>query len=533
MNKHTDHQRSTNFIKAIRCAVLDTSKTIGDDDISQYTKQITYNFLRNNYSHYRHKIYEEDSVDKILADLANDPEESDIVLLVVQAYGNILYDTWQPLEHGYSLFREYCNYDWLEDARANKFLLMGHILDDQNKDRWFRLHEQCFVINYPMWKAMGRPAFGDFGVKPQEVREAIRSTENFHDGHTPKYLSPGTEQVKINRTGFGWNLINESLKAGLSVLNFDEQARKTKTYLYPEIKEEQEEFKKFFREDCAKFKAEESNLGQTKKDFLQYQSYTVQRSPDAIWVMNTESVNDVVFVPRKFPLKNIYSVAAGFKTFAFLKNWNPDTDVENVGIHYFDISANSLEARKWVHTEWDPRDFNQYLDYLHDEWYKTDKALISIYEDFDFMSPNWESEREKAKEAYQKSILRIFDTMEDFYEMHEKVKHNPNITYGVADLCRDYQPLIDRIQPHEEGFDSVCWSSNYITTRYTTWLLSYEERRDIYQEVVEKMCEKNKHLRLHSADWDGSPTRGMKLEEINHAYGYPEELFLKWRSKRN
>ena len=186
MNKHTDHQRSTNFIKAIRCAVLDTSKTIGDDDISQYTKQITYNFLRNNYSHYRHKIYEEDTVDKILADLANDPEESDIVLLVVQAYGNILYDTWQPLEHGYSLFREYCNYDWLEDARANKFLLMGHILDDQTKDRWFRLHEQCFVINYPMWKAMGRPAFGDFGVKPQEVREAIRSAENFHDGHTPK-----------------------------------------------------------------------------------------------------------------------------------------------------------------------------------------------------------------------------------------------------------------------------------------------------------------------------------------------------------
>ena len=79
----------------------------------------------------------------------------------------------------------------------------------------------------------------------------------------------------------------------------------------------------------------------------------------------------------------------------------------------------------------------------------------------------------------------------------------------------------------------MVWSSNYITTRYTTWLLSYEERRAGYKDVVNKMCEKNKHLRLHSADWDGSPTRGMKLEEINHAYGYPEELFLKWRSKKN
>ena len=32
--------------------------------------------------------------------------------------------------------------------------------------------------------------------------------------------------------------------------------------------------------------------------------------------------------------------------------------------------------------------------------------------------------------------------------------------------------------------------------------------------------------------WD-EESRGMKLEENNHAYGYPEELFLKWRSKRN
>ena len=37
MNKHTDHQRTTNFIKAIRCAVLDTSKTIDSGDIFKIT----------------------------------------------------------------------------------------------------------------------------------------------------------------------------------------------------------------------------------------------------------------------------------------------------------------------------------------------------------------------------------------------------------------------------------------------------------------------------------------------------------------
>ena len=326
-----NNQRSTNFLKQVRCAVLDTSHSINDKEISTYMKQITYNFLRNNYSHYKFKIYEGNSVDRILYDIRKDPGEEDISLVVIQAYGNVLYDTWKPLEHGYSLFREYCNNEWIDMADANKFLVMGHILDErESKDRWFRLHEQCFVINYKMWKQLGYPKFGGYETDPVEVREAVRSTENIHDEHTPTYLAPGTETITITKKGFGWNFINESLKSGLAVLNFDEQARKTKTYLYPEIKEDQKEFKQFFREDCANFKPNESKLGQTKKEFLEYQSYTVQRSPEAIWVMNTESVNDVIFVPRKYPLKNLYSVAAGFKTFAFLKNWNRDTVVEDV-----------------------------------------------------------------------------------------------------------------------------------------------------------------------------------------------------------
>ena len=39
--------------------------------------------------------------------------------------------------------------------------------------------------------------------------------------------------------------------------------------------------------------------------------------------------------------------------------------------------------------------------------------------------------------------------MEDWYDMHEKVKNN-NITYAVANLTRNYSSLIDMIQPHEE-----------------------------------------------------------------------------------
>ena len=532
MNKKL--QRAFNFAPQIRCAVLDTSKTIGDAEVSDYMRAITYNFLRNNYSFFKHPIYEENSVDKILQAVKNDPEEARVKLVVVQAYGNILYDTWKPLEHGYSLFREYCNHEYLSMASDNKFLVMGHILDENHKDRWFRLHEQCFVINYKMWKELGEPEFGDFGVKPQEVRQAIRSTENFHDSHTPKFLAPGPSQETIKRTGFGWNFIKLSLENGLAVPNFDEQARSTKTYMYPEIKEEQQEFKKYFREGCADFDRDkcEVQLGDSKVKFLEYQRFTVQRSPHAMWILNTESVNDVQMVPSKKPLRNLYSVSAGFKTFAFLRNWHHDTVPENVNINYFDISQNSLDVRKWVHEEWDPKNFDMYLDFLKENYYDRDIGLISIYEDFDYMSENWASERQRAKEAYEASILRIFDSMEEWYDFFERVRHN-NITYTQANLIRDWSSLVDIIEEPDEAFDDVMWSSNYITTRYTTWILSYEEREAVYKKFVNDVRNKNKQMRLHSADWDGSPTRGMQFVELNHAYNnLPKEVFEQWRKQR-
>ena len=526
-------QRSYNFYPQIRCAVLDTSKTIGDTEISDYMKAITYNFLRNNYSFFKHTIYEEDSVDKILQAMKTDDKESDIDMIVVQAYGNIFYDAWKPLEHGYSLFREYCNHEYLPKAQNNEFLILGHILDERHKDRWFRFHEQCFVINYKLWKELGEPAFGDFSVRPTEVRQAIRSLENFHDEHTPKYIAPGPAYEKITRTGFGWNFINVSLENGIAVGNFDEDVRATKTYLYPEIKEEQTEFKKFFREGCADFKHWESDLGDSKSAFLRYQQFTVERSPHAMWILNTESVNDIQLVPNKKPLRNIYSVAAGFKTFAFLRNWHTDTDIDAVNINYFDISQNALDVRKWVHEEWDPRNFNMYLDFLKENYYNKDIGLISIYEDFDYMSEDWASERERAKEAYEASILRIFSSMEEWYEFFERVRNN-KVTYTQSNLITDWSSLLDVIDTTEDDTtEDVMWSSNYITTRYTMWIKSYEERQDVYKRFVNDMSKLNNRIRLHSADWDGSPTRGMQIKELNHAYSkLPKEVFLRWRNQR-
>ena len=430
------------------------------------------------------------------------------------------------------MFREYCNYEFLPLAQENKFLVMGHILDDQHKDRWFRLHEQCFVINYRMWKELGEPEFGDFGIKPQQVKQAIRSTENFHDSHTPKFLAPGTTQETIKRTGFGWNFINVSLENGLTIPNFDENVRLTKTYVYPEIVEEKEEFKKYFREDCAKFDIDNTQLDTPKAKFLEYQQFTVERSPHAIWVMNTESVDDIKFVGRKKALRNLYSVSAGFKTFAFMRNWSDDTVIEDVNINYFDISQNSLDVRKWLHSEWDPKNFDMYLDFLKENYYDKDIGLITIYEDFDYESENWNAERQRAKEAYETSILRIFNSMDEWYDFFEQIKGN-NKTYTQANMIRDWSSLTNIIAEQDISMetDDVIWSSNYITTRYTTWILSYEERQQVFKNVINDLAEKNPDLRLHTCDWDGSQTRGITAGVLDKVYkNMNKEDFIRWRA---
>jgi hypothetical protein len=251
-----------------------------------------------------------------------------------------------------------------------------------------------------------------------------------------------------------------------------------------------------------------------------------------MWILNTESVNDIQMVPSKKPLRNLYSVAAGFKTFAFMRNWHSDTVAEDVNVNYFDISQNALDVRKWVNEEWDPKNFDMYLDFLKEMYYDKDIGLLSIYEDFDYASENWQSERQRAKDAYEASILRIFPSMEEWYEFFERVRNN-NTTYTQTNMIRDWSSLLNIIEEPDENFDDVLWSSNYITTRYTMWILSYEERREVYSNVMNDISKRNNQMRVHSADWDGSPTRGMKVEELNHAYNnMPVEAFMKWRNQR-
>ena len=121
--------------------------------------------------------------------------------------------------------------------------------------------------------------------------------------------------------------------------------------------------------------------------------------------------------------------------------------------------------------------------------------------------------------------------MNEFYDMMEKLR-DKEINYVQANMIRDYSALTNAIQPDVEGYDSVLWSSNYITTRYCTWILSSEERENVYKKSITDFYNKNPKLRVHSTDWDGAMYRGLTTEELYGCYKRPKHLFEAWRKIR-
>ena len=85
-----------------------------------------------------------------------------------------------------------------------------------------------------------------------------------------------------------------------------------------------------------------------------------------------------------------------------------------------------------------------YLDFLKENYYNRDIGMLAIYEDFDYESENWASERKRATEAYEASILRIFSSMEEWYEFFERVRIN-KVTYTQTNLITDWGSLLPMI----------------------------------------------------------------------------------------
>lgn len=128
-------------------------------------------------------------------------------------------------------------YDHLKKFCSEKdFLIAGHILD--NKEAYYEIHNQCYVINLKKYKDLNYPEIGKQSFHSSHHQLIpLRSNENFHDDYTPLWIRSGTISKKYSHKCHGWNIISKGLESDHNVITFDDNLRSLKTYFYPDDKE--------------------------------------------------------------------------------------------------------------------------------------------------------------------------------------------------------------------------------------------------------------------------------------------------------
>jgi hypothetical protein len=145
---------------------------------------------------------------------------------------------------------EYINgfefFNALDQLVKQDFFIAGHVLDRTMHNAYYELHHQCYVINMKYYELLKRPTVGAFekDVSHTQIKPA-RSTSNWHDDYTPKYVLPGLQEQTYKHKCHGWNLIRLALKHQLPVLVFDESIRNNKKHYYPESEQDYYEHAKY------------------------------------------------------------------------------------------------------------------------------------------------------------------------------------------------------------------------------------------------------------------------------------------------
>jgi hypothetical protein len=119
------------------------------------------------------------------------------------------------------------------------FFVAGHVLDRHAYNAYYELHHQCYVINLKYYKELNYPIAGKLELNVQHDQLApVRSTDNWHDDYTPKFVSAGTVKQTYSNKCHGWNFLKVAFENNLPVLVFDESIRNNKKHYYPESEQD-------------------------------------------------------------------------------------------------------------------------------------------------------------------------------------------------------------------------------------------------------------------------------------------------------
>lgn len=238
---------------------------------------------------------------------------------------------WKSLKHRHENF-----FRMFSENVSDDEILVGHILD--RKEHFYELHYQCYALNVKKMKEINWP---DLNHKNDSVLLNVpeRSSENHHDDYTPLWIKPSNEKKNYHGLKFGSNLISKILENGYTIKSFCETLRNYKFYFYPENKE--------WLKNYTKYKLQ--FLPKQNIDFFMFNTerYFYIDEIKIIWPDWETRETSRIMIP-----------CAGLSIFKLIHDLKLSNDFK---LCLYDISKYSLQLMKKLLTEWDGKNYYEYI----------------------------------------------------------------------------------------------------------------------------------------------------------------------------
>lgn len=253
----------------------------------------------------------------------------------------VVFSTGTEFINGYQCFEEF------KSLIQEEFFLAGHVLD--REDGYFELHHQCYVINLNIYKELNYPFVGQQKLNTSHIQDApIRSIENYHDSHTPLWVSKGNVKTTYRHQAHGWNILSVAFDHNQIVKVFGPNIRQNKKHYYPDYIES-------FRNEI--------NYVYKREAFC---------SGIAVYPFNSETIENL-------DISNVQQLvvpAAGLNWIHCVNKYCAD----DVVIKFYDYSLPTLNFVKCLFEEWDGTD---YVGFVRSYFEKTfgflqNKEIISL-----------------------------------------------------------------------------------------------------------------------------------------------------------
>jgi hypothetical protein len=373
-------------------------------------------------------------------------DDIDAILLSAYVAG---YDYVWVQTPGHYLRDKFGILDCLEGELEKGFFFLGYILD--KGDAYFSVKQHCIFVDLRVWNEIGRPEFGRADSVAKVLHVPLRSPENIHGNHTPIWVSQSMKRREYTTQLEGWNFITTGLDRGKRVAPFSPQIRRRMDYLYPE-------------HDVYGFKLGSCRLRAT-------------RFTEASWIIHTEELSDDI---ENFsgPVEVAIGVASGLKLYLILDRLGY---TEQTRVHYVDVSASTLNFKRWLIDNWDGVDFLSAVE----RWsiqYRMVPSGIS---------------RESIRAAEEEMYLE-FGGIEQFKKKWSAFRALPHTFDRIDLLTSEIEKLIALVPAGSSR--SVLWLSNVFHSYYTHTLLRHADVAGMFRYLLARLKSRSPHAALICSD---------------------------------